>query len=60
MLCTRALRRSRPIKRPGLLLRKREYLEPGFQCPLVKPSFSACRSPKTYKHLKPGKYTFEV
>ncbi len=42
----------------------------GFQCALVrtpkahhkkpKPSFSACRSPKTYKHLKPGKYTFEV
>jgi hypothetical protein len=42
----------------------------GFQCALVetpkarhkkpKPSFSACRSPKTYKHLKAGKYTFEV
>ena len=35
----------------------------GFQCALVrtpKASFSACRSPKTYKHLKPGKYTFEV
>lgn len=42
----------------------------GFQCKLVKPAkkhhkkpkatFSACRSPKTYKHLKPGKYTFEV
>jgi hypothetical protein len=42
----------------------------GFQCALVKtpkarhkkpkPSFSSCRSPKTYKHLKPGKYTFEV
>jgi len=23
-------------------------------------SFSACRSPKTYKQLKPGKHTFEV
>jgi hypothetical protein len=32
----------------------------GLQCALVKPSFSACRSRKTYKHLKPGKYTFEV
>ena len=42
----------------------------GFQCALVKtpkkhhkkpkPTFKACRSPKTYKHLKPGKYTFEV
>ena len=25
-----------------------------------KGSFKACHSPKTYKHLKPGKYTFEV
>lgn len=42
----------------------------GFQCALVKkpkkhhkqakPSFSSCHSPKTYKHLKAGKYTFEV
>jgi hypothetical protein len=35
----------------------------GFQCALgrtPKASFSACRSPKTYKPLKPGKYTFEV
>jgi len=42
----------------------------GFQCALVKrkrgkgkrkkPSFSACKSPKTYKKLKPGTYTFEV
>jgi hypothetical protein len=42
----------------------------GFQCALVekpkkhhtkpKPHFKSCRSPKTYKHLKPGKYTFEV
>jgi uncharacterized delta-60 repeat protein len=41
----------------------------GFQCALVKPtkkkhapkpSFSACRSPKTYKGLAAGKYTFEV
>ncbi len=41
----------------------------GFQCALIKhkkhhkkpkPSFSSCHSPKSYKHLKPGKYTFEV
>ena len=41
----------------------------GFQCALVKekphhkqpkPHFARCRSPKTYKQLKPGKYTFEV
>jgi hypothetical protein len=40
----------------------------GFQCALVKqkphrqstPSFSSCLSPKLYKHLKPGKYTFDV
>jgi hypothetical protein len=35
----------------------------GFQCELKhgkKASFKSCHSPKTYKHLKPGKYTFEV
>lgn len=37
----------------------------GFQCALVskkqrKPRFKSCRSPKTYKHLKNGRYTFEV
>jgi hypothetical protein len=37
----------------------------GFQCALVKkkhatPKFKGCKSPKTYKHLKPHKYTFEV
>jgi hypothetical protein len=42
----------------------------GFQCALVKkpkkhhrqrkPRFRSCRSPKTYKHLRSGKYIFEV
>jgi hypothetical protein len=35
----------------------------GFQCALVKqskPTFKPCESPKTYKQLKRGKYTFEV
>jgi hypothetical protein len=41
----------------------------GFQCKLIKPhkkhqkshaSFSSCSSPKTYKHLAPGRYTFKV
>jgi hypothetical protein len=35
----------------------------GFQCALKhgkKAAFKSCQSPKTYKHLKPGKYTFEV
>jgi hypothetical protein len=43
----------------------------GFQCALIKqpknkhekspkPDFKGCSSPKTYKHLKAGKYTFEV
>jgi hypothetical protein len=41
----------------------------GFQCALVhlsghkkapKPHFSSCKSPKTYKHLKHGKYIFEI
>jgi PKD repeat protein len=38
----------------------------GFECELrrrhsnAKPKFKSCRSPKTYKHLKPGRYTFEV
>jgi hypothetical protein len=45
----------------------------GFACELVRPApkgakkpkrgkstFARCKSPKTYKHLKPGRYTFEV
>ncbi len=38
----------------------------GFECELrrrhsdAKPKFKSCTSPKTYKHLKPGRYTFEV
>jgi hypothetical protein len=42
----------------------------GFQCSLAKlnrhrakqsrATFSNCRSPKSYKHLKPGKYVFKV
>jgi hypothetical protein len=36
----------------------------GFQCALMrghrKPKFKKCRSPKTYKHLGAGRYTFEV
>jgi acyl-homoserine-lactone acylase len=39
----------------------------GFQCALTKPAtkkpkprFVRCRSPKTYTHLAPGKYTFRV
>ncbi len=36
----------------------------GFQCALVaihrKPKFRRCASPKTYKHLKPGSFTFKV
>lgn len=42
----------------------------GLQCALVrkpkkhhkksKPHFASCKSPKRYKHLKAGKYTFEV
>jgi hypothetical protein len=36
----------------------------GFQCALAKgrrkPKFKKCRSPKTYKHLGEGRYTFEV
>jgi len=43
----------------------------GFQCELIrpkrkhhkpppKPRFTSCRSPKTYKHLGQGKFTFKV
>jgi hypothetical protein len=41
----------------------------GFQCELIKPkkkhhktkaTFSSCASPKAYRHLKHGRYTFEV
>jgi List-Bact-rpt repeat protein/WD40 repeat protein len=36
----------------------------GFRCSLVhgkgKPKFRPCVSPKVYRHLRPGKYTFQV
>ena len=32
----------------------------GFQCKLDSRSFSACRSPKTYRRLSAGKHTFQV
>lgn len=31
-----------------------------FQCKLDKGKFKSCRSPKTYKKLKPGKHVFKV
>jgi hypothetical protein len=31
-----------------------------FQCKLDKGEFKPCASPKTYKHLKPGRHTFRV
>lgn len=31
-----------------------------FQCKLDKGEFKPCSSPKTYKHLKPGRHTFRV
>lgn len=31
-----------------------------FQCKLDSQPFAACRSPKTYRHLSPGKHTFKV
>jgi hypothetical protein len=36
----------------------------GFQCALTKrgkkPAFKPCRSPKTYKHVRPRRYVFRV
>lgn len=32
----------------------------GFECKLDKKPFRSCRSPKTYKHLKPGEHEFSV
>ncbi len=32
----------------------------GFECKLDKKHFRSCASPKTYKHLKPGKHEFAV
>ncbi|HEY6145577.1 MAG TPA: right-handed parallel beta-helix repeat-containing protein [Solirubrobacterales bacterium] len=32
----------------------------GFECKLDKGKFKKCRSPKTYKKLKPGKHVFKV
>jgi hypothetical protein len=36
--------------------------EPGstFECKLDKKPFKSCTSPRTYKHLKPGKHKFKV
>ena len=31
-----------------------------FLCKLDKGKFAKCKSPKTYKNLKPGKHKFEV
>jgi hypothetical protein len=31
-----------------------------FLCKLDKKAFATCRSPKTYKNLKPGKHKFQV
>jgi hypothetical protein len=31
-----------------------------FQCKLDKAEFKSCRSPRKYKHLKPGKHKFKV
>lgn len=31
-----------------------------FQCKLDRKPWSGCRSPKTYRNLKPGKHTFKV
>lgn len=31
-----------------------------FRCKLDGKKFSSCRSPRTYKHLKPGKHSFRV
>ena len=31
-----------------------------FLCKLDKSKFAKCKSPKTYKNLKPGKHKFEV
>jgi hypothetical protein len=52
-------------KRKAVFKFKGSGKKTGFQCALVskkhrKPRFKSCRSPKTYKHLKNGRYTFEV
>jgi hypothetical protein len=31
-----------------------------FKCKLDKGAYKTCRSPKTYKHLKPGSHSFAV
>jgi hypothetical protein len=32
----------------------------GFQCQLDKGEYKPCGSPRTYKHLKPGRHAFRV
>jgi List-Bact-rpt repeat protein/putative pyrroloquinoline-quinone-binding quinoprotein len=57
------------IKRHNAVFRFRGTAATAFQCRLIrpgvrptrrKPAFASCRSPKTYKNLKPGRYLFEV
>ena len=31
-----------------------------FRCKIDGKSFASCRSPRTYKHLKPGQHQFRV
>ena len=57
-----------PAQRRAAFKFKARGKSKGFQCALVKakknkkpkPHFSRCRSPKTYKNLAPGRYTFRV
>jgi len=59
--------RINPAARSAVFSFKAVGSHTGFQCALIKtaahrrrprPSFSRCRSPRAYRHLRPGHYTF--
>ncbi|MBS1886752.1 MAG: PQQ-dependent sugar dehydrogenase [Actinobacteria bacterium] len=55
--------KQRPAKSTTKRYAKFAFTGPGetrFRCKLDGKSFTSCRSPKTYKNLKPGKHSFRV
>jgi glucose/arabinose dehydrogenase len=55
--------KGRPAKQTRSTTAKFTFSGPAgakFHCKLDGKAFAACKSPRTYKHLKPGKHTFRV
>lgn len=50
----------RPRRRSATFVFGSSAAGPRFQCTLDRRPITRCRSPKTYRHLKPGRHTFTV